>query len=187
MSKTFANDRCIPWLISQAEVRVDGEPEQVAPAVHALRARTRPPSAFRLKFAGLIALFAASIAFMAGARPARAEGAPQAPSVRPTVGVALGGLGLGALALGRRLDRTAPGVSILCVGSAALLGEHELTTLAAGARRRLADISWPEGHVWMISEAPLAPTLRARAGALGVRCFAPVAGRITEVQPAARP
>lgn len=181
MPTSFAHDRCVPWLASQVEVRVLGEPEPVAPAVHALRGRVRSQHALRLKFLGLALLFAASIAFMASARPARADGGPQGPAVRPSLGVGLGGLGLGAFALGRRFDRSAPGLAVLCVGGAALLDARELTDLAAGARRRLADISWPEGHVWMITEARLAPDLRARAAALGLRCFAPVAGRIAEV------
>lgn len=182
MSTSFAHDRCVPWLITQAEVRVEGEPERLGPGVELLRGRVRRPFAFGSKFAGLIGLFAAAIAFMAGVRPVRAEGgAPQGPSVATYVGGALGGFGLGAIALGRRLERGAPGVSILCLAGGPALSEPELSSLADGARRRLGDIAYPEGHVWIVSEAALTPDLRARAGALGVRCFSPVAGRIAEV------
>ncbi|MFY0532755.1 hypothetical protein [Nannocystis pusilla] len=47
MSKTFSGDRCVPWLYSQAGVRVEGEPKSVAPAVDEVRARVlaRPRSA----------------------------------------------------------------------------------------------------------------------------------------------
>lgn len=181
MRTSFASDRCLPWLTSQAEVRVEGDAAELAPGVELLRGRVRSPSAFRVKFAGVVGLFAAAVAFMAGARPARADAAAQGPAIATSAGAALGGLSVGAFALGRRLDRSAPGVSILCVAGSVPLAARDLSSLADGARRRRADMTWPEGHVWMITETALAPDLRARAGALGLRCFSPVGGRIAEV------
>lgn len=178
----FAADRCIPWLFSQAGVRVEDDPRPVAPAVEAVRARIPRRSAFRLKFAGVVGLFSAAIAFMAGARPATAQAAPTAAvSLRPAIGFALGGVSVGAFAIGRRLERTSPALTVLCAARGADLDDARLDALAGDARKRLAEESWPDGQVWLVSEAPLAADRRAHAAALNLRCFAPIQGRITEV------
>ena len=182
MSKTFSGDRCVPWLYSQAGVRVEGEPRSVAPAVDEVRARVPRKAALGLKFGGMAGLFAAAMVLMAGARPARAEGEPApAASVRAMTGYALGGLSIASFAVGRRLDRSAPALAVLCAARGAELDDHQLAALAGDARKRLADAAFPEGQVWLISEAPLAAEPRAEAAALKVRCFAPVQGRIVEV------
>jgi hypothetical protein len=182
MSKSFSGERCVPWLYSQAGVRVEGEPQAVAPAVDEVRARVPRRAALGLKFGGMVGLFAAAMALMAGARPAKAEAsAPQTTSVRSIAGYTLGGLSIAAYATGRRLDRSAPALAVLCAAKGAELDDHQLAALAGDARKRLTDESWPEGHVWLISEAPLSPERRHQADALHIRCFAPVQGRIAEV------
>jgi hypothetical protein len=179
-SPSFAADRCVPWLFSSAGVRVEGDPQPVAPAVAAIRARIPHRSGFRLKFAGVLGLFFAAIAFMTGIRPAEA-GSSRA-SLGPAVGFGLGGFSVGAIAIGRRLERTSPALTVLCAGRGADLDDPTLADLVGDARKRLAEESWPEGHVWLISEAPLAADSRARAEALEVRCFTPVrGGAIAEV------
>lgn len=182
MSKSFSGERCVPWLYSQAGVRVEGDPKTVAPAVDEVRARVPRRAALGLKFGGMVGLFASAMVLMAGARPAKAEGAP-APtaSVRTVAGYSLGALSIGAFAFGRRLDRTAPALAVLCAARGAQLDDHQLAALAGDARKRLADASFPEGQVWLISETPLAGEHKAQADALHVRCFAPVQGRIVEV------
>jgi hypothetical protein len=181
MSDDFATTRCLPWLTTRDDVRVVGEPEPVAPGVAVLRGRLRPLWALRLKFAGFAALVASLLVMMGAARPARAEGQPKGPSTAVrAVELGLGGLGLGAFAVGRRLDRTAPGVSILCLAGAAAR-DPALAQLSADARRRLSAEPWPEGPVWMISDAE--PSLAARTSAreLGLRVFfTDRAGRIVE-------
>lgn len=182
MSDEFATQRCLPWLTTRDDVRVIGAPEPVAPGVALLRGRLRPPWSLRLKFAGLVSLVASLLVMMGAARPPRAEGQPRGPSslVRGAE-VGLGALGLGAFALGRRLDRSAPGVSILCMAAGADRREPGLDALAADARRRLSADSWPEGPVWMISEHEPAAAARDRARELGLRVFFPDrAGRIHE-------
>ncbi|MDC0718772.1 hypothetical protein [Nannocystis bainbridge] len=182
MSKSFSGDRCVPWLYSQAGVRVEGEPKPVAPAVDEVRGRVPRRAALGLKFGGMAGLFAAAMALMAGARPAKAEGpVSQAASVRAIAGYTLGGLSIASFAIGRRLDRTAPALAILCAARGAELTDHQLAALAGDARKRLTDASFPDGQVWLISEAPLADGQKAEADALKVRCFAPVQGRIVEV------
>lgn len=182
MSSSFSADRCVPWLFSQAGVRLEGEPCSVAPAVDQIRGRIPRRSALGLKFAGFAGLFTAAIVMMAGARPARAEATTSAvPSIRSTAGIVIGAASVGAFAAGRRMDRSAPAIAVLCAGRDAVLDEHQLAALAGGARKGLAESSWPEGQVWLVSEAPLGAARLAQAGALEVRCFAPVNGRITEV------
>lgn len=178
-SHSFASERCVPWLYSQAGVRPEGEPAALAPGLHAVRARHRLPAAFRAKFVGLLALCASFIGAMADARPAHAADASQA-SARPAISAALGGLSLGAFALGWRLDRNAPALAVLCAARGADLSL--CAELVAGARRGLVDRSWPDGQVWLVAEGPLSASVREQAQTLGVRCFTPLAGgRISEV------
>ncbi|MBZ5710574.1 hypothetical protein [Nannocystis pusilla] len=181
MSRMFTRERCIPWLFSQARVRLDEEPEQVAPSVDGLRARIPRPAAIGLRFTGLASLFAAAVVLMSGSRPARAEGEATSASGRTITGYTLGGLGLGALVVGRRMGRNAPGLAVLCAGREADLEPGAMTALIGAARGRMAQTSWPEGQVWLISEAPLSDERKAHAAGLKVRCFTPVNGRITEV------
>lgn len=182
MSKSFAGERCVPWLFSQAGVRVEGEPQAVAPGVEAVRARIPQRGAVACKFGGIAGLFVAAVVLMTGARPARGETAEASTAtIQAATGYTIGGLSLGAFALGRRLDRSSPALAVLCAGSGAALDDNHLTALAGDARKRLADQSWPEGQVWLISEAPLSPAVRAEAQALQVRCFTPVQGKIVEV------
>lgn len=183
MNQQFASARCVPWLFSHAGVRVEGEAHPVAPDIEEVRGRIPRPGAFGCKFAGFAGLFVAAIVLMTGARPARGETTTEAPttSIRAATGYTIGGLSLGAFALGRRLDRSSPALAVLCAGSGAALDDDRLTALAGDGRKRLADQSWPEGQVWLISEAPLSPAVRAEAQALQVRCFTPVQGKIAEV------
>ncbi|MCY1063037.1 hypothetical protein [Nannocystis sp. SCPEA4] len=181
MSRTFTRERCIPWLFSQAGVQLDEEPEQVAPSVDGLRARIPRPAALGLRFTGLASLFAAAVVLMTGARPARAEGEATSASARTITGYTLGGLGVGAFVVGRRIGRSAPGLAVLCAGREADLDPESMTALVGGARTRMAQTAWPEGQVWLISEAPLSDERKAHAAGLKVRCFTPVNGRITEV------
>lgn len=181
MSDDFASTRCIPWLISRAEVRVDGAPEPVGPGAALLRGRLRLPRAARFKFGGFAALVTALLVLMGASRPARAEGQTADHTVARSTGYALGGLGVGAIALGRRFDRGAPGVSILCLAAGADLRPAGVEALAAGARERMSAAPWPEGPVWMISQVEPPLDSRARARELGLRVFfTDRAGRIVE-------
>jgi hypothetical protein len=181
MSKSFAGERCVPWLFSQAGVRVEGEPQAVAPGVEAVRARIPQRGAVACKFGGIAGLFVAAVVLMAGSRPARAEAPSSASTVQSAAGYTIGGLSIGAFAVGRRLDRSAPALAVLCAGRDAALDERLVAELTGAARKRLADESWPDGQVWLISEAPLAPGAQAQAQAQKVRCFTPVQGKIVEV------
>jgi len=181
MSRTFTRERCIPWLFSQAGVQLEDEPQQVAPSVDGLRARIPRRAALGLKFTGLLSLFAAAVVLMAGARPAQAESATGGSSARTITGYGLGGLGVGAFVVSRRVGRSAPGLAVLCAGREADLDPAPLAALVGAARTNMAQTSWPQGQVWLISEAPLSGERKAHAATLQVRCFAPVNGRITEV------
>jgi hypothetical protein len=178
----FATARCLPWLSHRDDIRVVGAPEPVAPGVDLLRARVRPPWAVRFKFAGFLSLVAALLVMMGAARPAQADARakPTSAAVRG-VELGLGGLGLGAFAVGRRLDRSAPGVSILCLGAGADRRDPGLDTLTRAARARMSAESWPEGPVWMIAEGEPTAAARAQARELGVRVFfTDGAGRVRE-------
>lgn len=182
MPNQTVSDQCAQWLQFQQDVRVEGSPQEVAPGVHALRGRAQPPSVFRAKFAGVVSLFAAAVALMADARPAPArEEAPQGPTVARAAAISLGGLGLGAFALGRRFDRTAPGLSVLAAAAGATLDERELRSLVTGARKDLSENSWSKGPVWLVAEGSLAPDSRAVAAELGVRCFLATQSGVVEV------
>lgn len=182
MNQQFASARCVPWLFSHAGVRVEGEAHPVAPNIEEVRGRIPRPGAFGCKFGGFAGLFVAAVVLMTGARPARGETAEASTAtIQAATGYTIGGLSLGAFALGRRLDRSSPALAVLCAGSGAALDDNHLTALAGDARKRLADQSWPESQIWLISEAPLSPAVRAEAQALQVRCFTPVQGKIVEV------
>src|SRR5690606_16364906 len=103
------------------------------------------------------------------------------PSVRTTTGAVLGAASVGAFTVGRRMDRSAPALAVLCAGRDAVLDEQQLAALTSGARKRLADASWPEGQVWLVSERMLPAVRLAQACAVKVRCFASIDGRLTEV------
>lgn len=181
MPDDFTSARCLPWLTSRTDVRTAGDPEPVAPGVTVVRGRLRLPWAGRLKFAGFASLVASLLVLMAAARPPRAADQPQDGAVVRTTGLGLGGFALGALALGRRVDRGAPGVSILCMAAGADRREQDLAALAADARARMSAGAYPEGHVWMVSETELPAASQARARELGVRVFfTDRAGRIVE-------
>lgn len=171
----------MPWLFSRAGVQIVDEPQAVAPDIDELRARIPRRAALGLRFTGLVGLFAAALALMAGVRPARAEGDTTRSSVRTITGYTLGGLSLGAFLVGRRLGRTSPALAVLCAGREADLDPARLAALIGGARKRLSEGSCPEAHVWLISQTPLSTDRKAHAEALKVRCFAPIDGRIIEV------
>lgn len=176
----FATARCLPWLSHRDDIRVVGDPESVAPGVDLVRARVRPPWAVRFKFAGFLSLVAALLVMMGAARPAQADARakPTSAAVRG-VEIGLGGLGLGAFALGRRLDRSAPGVSILCLGAGR--NDDGLDALARSARARMSAESWPEGPVWMIAEGEPTTAAKADARQHGLRMFfTDRAGRVHE-------
>ncbi|PCC66499.1 hypothetical protein SAMN02745121_00772 [Nannocystis exedens] len=179
MSRVFTRERCIPWLC--ARVPLDDEPQEVALSVDELCARIPGRAARGLRLSGAIGLVAAAVVLLTAPRPARAESSAAGSSVRSVVGYTLGGLGLGALAVSRRLHRTSPGLAVLCAGRDADLGPMRLAGLVTTARARLSETAWPKGHVWLISEGPLSAERKAHAAALGVRCFVAVNGRITEV------
>lgn len=178
----FATARCLPWLSNRDDIRVVGAPEPVAPGVDLLRARVRLPWAVRFKFAGFLSLVAALLVMMGASRPAQADARAQPTSAAVRgVEIGLGGLGLGAFAVGRRLDRSAPGVSILCLGGAADRRDPGLAALAEAAHSRMSAESWPQGPVWMIAEGEPTPAARTEARELGLRVFfTDAAGRVRE-------
>jgi hypothetical protein len=179
MSRVFTRERCMPWLC--ARIPLDDEPQEVALSVDELCARLPRRGARGLWISGLLGLAAAAVVLLTAAGPARAESTGPGPSVRLLAGYTLGGLGVGALAVSRRLHRNAPGLAVLCAGRDADLDPTRLTALVKTARARLSETAWPEGHVWLISERPLSAERKAHAAALQVRCFVAVDGRITEV------
>ncbi|WP_434415508.1 hypothetical protein [Nannocystis pusilla] len=179
MSRVFTRERCIPWLC--ARVPLDDEPQEVALSVDELCARIPRRAARGLRLSGVLGLGAAALVLLTAPRPARAESAAGGPAVRSVAGYALGGLGLGALAVSRRLHRTSPGLAVLCAGRDADLDPTRMAALVKTARARLSETAWPKGHVWLISEGPLSAERKAQAAALEVRCFVAVNGRITEV------
>ncbi|HEY8376899.1 MAG TPA: hypothetical protein VIK91_10445 [Nannocystis sp.] len=181
MSKSFTRDRCIPWLFSGNGVAVDGEPREVASDVDVLRARLPNPRAFRLSLAGGAGLFLAAILLMIASRPARSDGPARSSAPVATAGYVVGGTSIGLFALGRRASRNAPALAVLCAGREATLDDAALQGLAESARKSLVERSYPEGQIWLVTETPLSADRKARASELGMRCFAPVSGRIVEV------
>jgi hypothetical protein len=181
MSRTFTRERCIPWLCSQAGVRLEDEPQEVARAVDELHGRLRHRATLGLRFAGVVGVLAAALALLTGgSRRGRDEELAQS-TARMITCCALGSLGVAALLLGRRLERTAPALAILCAGREADLDVAPLAELVDGARDRMSDTTCPERQIWLVSEVPLSSECKADADALLVRCFAPVNGRFTEV------
>lgn len=181
MSRTFTRERCIPWLCSQAGVRLEDEPQEIARAVDELHGRLRHRATLGLRFAGAVGLLAAALTMLTGSRRGRDETDLAHSSVRVLTTCALGGLGIAALLLGRRLERSAPALAILCAGRDADLDFAPLEDLVDDARSRMSASTCPKRQVWLISEVALSSDCKADAAALQVRCFAPVNGRITEV------
>lgn len=177
MSRIFTRERCIPWLFSQAGVRFDDNPQEVAPDIDRLDARLPGRTAAGFRIVGIFGMFAAAIVLMSAMRPARADGASLRSPVLVATGGVLGGLSVGALIAGRRIGRNAPALVILCAGRRADIGAASLKTLVGPVAEPCA----PGRGVWLISEATIPSDAKASAKELEVRCFALASGRIVEV------
>lgn len=179
MPEPFVTRRCLPWL-RRAGVRLEGAPLPVGPDLYTLRGRRLPPSSLRLRIAGGLVCLLAALTYLTGTRLADARDPASGTALAGTALAGTAGLaGLVALAWGRRLERGAAAIEIVCLGRCAAVSDRDLVKLAAGARKHLADETYPPGQVWMISETDLSPDRRALAGELGLRCFVG-AGEIRE-------
>lgn len=181
MSRIFTRERCIPWLSSRIEVRLDDDPHEVAPDIDRLRARLPGRVAAALRRSGALGLFVAAIVLLASARPERDGAAASHASGWIAAGGALGGLSLGALVVSRRLGRHAPALAILCAGRRADLRATPLAALVGDVRDKNPAPPPARGLVWLISEQPLPHDGQARARELAVRSFTVVNDRIAEV------
>lgn len=172
MTALPTRERYVSMLRQSLEVDVVALDERIG-ARSGVRGRVGPPSAFRLKFVGLVCMFFASIVVMASSRPGPTPATRDAPVALRTVGYGFGGLGLGALALGFRLQRVRTADVWISLPSSARPPTAEQVAALAGdvAELRALDGAWKPDQVWLVMRAQLDPDTREAARQAQFRCF----------------